>query len=143
MEPTRFRLKKVDATVPKVWARIVAMDAQCFTDGSPALDNNEGAWWIAYCGKEEAGYCGIRPTASGMGYLCRAGVLAKFRGRGLQKTLIRKRVAYAKSVGWHAVVTDTHDNPASSNSLISCGFRLYNPEIKWSFSTALYWRKKL
>ncbi|MGZ5584310.1 MAG: hypothetical protein ACXWF2_14490, partial [Usitatibacter sp.] len=71
-----FRLKKVNATDPAIWARIVAMDAACFSDGSPAISSNEGAWWIAYAGKEEAGYCGIKKTPSGKGYLCRAGVLA-------------------------------------------------------------------
>lgn len=144
MEPTKFRVKKVDATNPAVWARITAMDAACFADGSPALESNVGAWWIATAGEEEAGYCGVRHTASvGVGYLCRAGVLPKFRGAGLQKLFIRRRLAHAKAQGWTYVVTDTNDNPASANSLIACDFRLYRPESPWSFDTSLYWRKHL
>lgn len=139
-----FRLKRVDATNTAVWAAITAMDARCFTDGSPAIADNNGAWWIAYAGTEAAGYCGIRQgTAPGRGYLCRAGVLPKFRGQGLQKALIRVRVAYARKQGWTCVVTDTHDNPASANSLIACGFRLYRPEVRWSFDSSLYLKKDL
>jgi predicted acetyltransferase len=79
-----------------------------------------------------------------VGYLCRAGVLApKFRGRGLQKLMIQKRVTYARRRKWSVVVTDTHENLASANSLIACGFRLYAPDTKWSFETSLYWRKQL
>lgn len=141
---TTFSLQRVDATNPAVWARIVVMDAECFgDDGSPALSDNEGAWWIAYSGKTEAGYCGVSKTPLGNAYLCRAGVLPKFRGRGLQKQMIQKRVRWARAHGLPAVVTDTHENVASANSLIACGFRLYEPESKWSFETALYWRKQL
>jgi GNAT superfamily N-acetyltransferase len=140
----KFRLKKVDADDASVWARIVMMDAKCFSNGlAPALTSNDGHWWIAFSGKEEAGYCGIQQTARGLGYLSRAGVLPKFRGCGLQKLMIRRRVIYARAQGWLVVITDTHDNPASGNSLIACGFRLYEPEAKWAFDTSLYWRKLL
>lgn len=136
-----FRIVRVDATIPAVWARIVAMDAKCFANDDPALADNSGAWWIARYGNEDAGYCGISQTAGGNGYLCRAGVLARYRGRGLQKQLIRRRLAYARAQGWPTVVTDTHLNVASANSLIACGFRLFNPERKWAFETSLYWKK--
>lgn len=140
-----FRLKKVNADNPAVWARIVAMDAKCFADGSPALADNSGAWWIAYVGDEEAGYCGVKQSSTGKSYayLVRAGVLQKFRGCGLQKQMIRRRLTYARSRDWTSAVTDTHDNPASANSLIACGFRLYNPEVKWAYDTSLYWKKLL
>ena len=138
----KVRLKRVDATDLSVWARIVAMDLKCFVKiGAPALGDNNGAWWIAYVDGEEAGYCAIEKTPAGNGYMNRAGVLAKFRGQGLQKRMIRRRVAYARSQGWAVVVTDTHMNPASGNSLIACGFRLYSPESPWAFETSLYWRK--
>lgn len=139
----KFRLKRVDAEDAAVWARIVAMDAKCFEGGmAPALADNAGTWWIAYAGKEEAGYCGVKQSSTGKnyGYLCRAGVMPRFRGLGLQKAMIRRRVAYARSQGWSMVVTDTHDNAPSGNSLISCGFRLYDPEVKWAFETSLYWK---
>jgi GNAT superfamily N-acetyltransferase len=140
----KFRLRRVDATDPAVWAHIVALDAWCFTkESAPALSDNAGAWWIAFVGKHEAGYCGVKRTPSGNGYLCRAGVLARYRGGGLQKLMIRRRVAYARSQGWPMVVTDTHDNAPSGNSLIACGFKLYDPDKKWAFDTSLYWRRLL
>lgn len=144
MESAKFRLVKVDATDPVVWARITAMDAQCFADGSPAIANNEGAWWIAYAPEgQEAGYCGVKPLPNGGGaYLCRAGVLWAFRGLGLQKQMIKRRFAYARKRGWLPVVTDTHQNIASANSLMACGFRLYAPEEKWAFDNSLYWKRK-
>jgi hypothetical protein len=41
------------------------------------------------------------------------------------------------------LITDTYLNPASSNSLISCGFRLFEPSNPWGARGTLYWRKKL
>lgn len=145
MDASAVTLRRVDAEDPAVWARITGMDALCFLKGeAPALADNKGAWWIAQVGGEDAAYCGIkRVPSTGNGYLCRAGVLAPFRGMGLQKLMIRRRIAHARRQGWPAVVTDTHDNPASGNSLIACGFRLYTPEQKWAFGTSLYWRKTL
>ena len=53
------------------------------------------------------------------------------------------RVDKARRLGWNWLITDTYDNPASSNSLISCGFKLYDPNVPWGTKGALYWRKKL
>ena len=140
-----FRICRVDAEDPKVWAQIVQMDNNCFGYDAPALTDNEGAWWIAYSKGVPAGFAAITPSArfEGGGYLSRAGVLPAFRGCGLQKKLINRRVAYAKQEGWNWVVTDTAENPASGNSLISCGFRLFKPEYPWSFTHACYWKKFL
>jgi GNAT superfamily N-acetyltransferase len=76
-------------------------------------------------------------------YLCRSGVLASHRGHGLQKRLIRAREQHARKRGYRWALTDTFDNPASSNSLISSGYRLYEPARPWGKRGALYWRKKL
>jgi ribosomal protein S18 acetylase RimI-like enzyme len=146
MTAPTFRIMRVNADKPHIWATIVAMDAKCFENAATALVDNSGAWWIAYAdGDVPAGYCGIKRSITGKnyGYLCRAGVLPKFRGYGLQKRLIRARVRYAHACNWEMVVTDTHENVPSANSLISCGFKLFEPEVKWSFPTAQYWRKIL
>jgi GNAT superfamily N-acetyltransferase len=141
-----FRLLRVKAGEPSEWARIVALDAACFgRHDAPALSDNAGAWWVAFAGKMPAGYCGVKKSSTGAnyGYLCRAGVLPDYRGNGLQKQMIRRRIAYARAQEWTMLVTDTHDNVSSANSLIACGFSLYNPPVKWAFSTSLYWRKFL
>ena len=102
-----------------------------------------GFWWIAYLGDEPMGFAGMRPSVrwEGTGYLCSAGVLPQFRGRGLQRRLIRKRVAKAFKNGWHTVITDTlHDNWASMRSLIACNFKPYLPVVKWGDKHgAVYW----
>jgi GNAT superfamily N-acetyltransferase len=77
------------------------------------------------------------------GYLCRAGVLSGYRGHGIQKKLIRARIRQAKALGWNWLVTDTYLNPASSNSLIATGFKLFEPSKPWGATQTLYWRKKL
>lgn len=92
-----------------------------------------------------AGFAGLAPSSrwADTGYLCRAAVLPDYRGRGLQKRLIRVRIAKARRLGWRWLVTDTRQNPASANSLIDCGFRMFEPSEPWSFSDACYWRLKL
>jgi len=106
-----------------------------------------GSWWILYVDGSPAGFAGVRRSASWekTAYLCRVGVLEEHQGRGFQKKLIRVREKWAREKGLAWVITDTWtDNPASSNSLISCGYKLWIPSQKWAgYSPALYWRKKL
>jgi hypothetical protein len=40
-------------------------------------------------------------------------------------------------------ITDTTDNVVSANSLISEGFKMFDPTEPWAHSTSLYWRKPL
>jgi predicted GNAT family acetyltransferase len=92
-----------------------------------------------------AGFCAIKQSSQSEfgGYLSRAGVLSQFRGCGLQKRMIKQRLQYAKQQGWAWVTTDTCENVASSNSLITCGFKMFKPEFPWSFAHACYWKKFL
>lgn len=137
-----MRLYHVDATIGAVWADIVRMDAECFGSSASALASNRGAWWILKDGDKSAAYAGIVPSARAAlgGYLSRSGVLTAYRGHGIQKRLIKARLAYAKLLGWSEIVTDTTNNPASSNSLIACGFKLYSPEKPWGYAHANYWK---
>ena len=113
--------------------------------GDPKL---EGAmWWILWDENEEpAGFCGVWPPAfAGRPcYLIRAGVLPAHRGQGLQKRMIAIRLKYAKQQGWKSAVTYTLvDNAPSSNSLITAGFRVYDPAYKWNGRGIIYWRYEL
>ena len=65
------------------------------------------------------------------------------RGNGLQKRLIKAREAQARKLGYTELISDTTGNPPSSNSLISCGFKVYEPEEPWGGSKTIYWIKKL
>ena len=39
------------------------------------------------------------------------------------------------------LITDTIKRPVSSNHLIDCGFRLFDPITPWANEGSLYWRK--
>jgi GNAT superfamily N-acetyltransferase len=70
-------------------------------------------------------------------------VLPEARGQGLQRRLIGARERHARALGMAWLVTDTYQNPASSNSLIAAGYRLYEPAQPWGARGTLYWRKRL
>lgn len=108
-------------------------------------DTRRGFWWVAEVRGEPAAFAGMYPSAQwgDAFYLCRAGVLPEFRGQGLQKRLIRARAEFARRAGARWLITDTTANPPSVNSLVCCGFRLYEPARPWANNRALYWRKAL
>ena len=141
----KFTIKKVDIRVPATQTILTFLQKKILPEDIP-YKTDRGHWWIAYAedGKP-VGFAGlVRSTRwNDTGYFCRAGVLDGFTGHGLQKRLIKARLAQAKRLGWNWCITDTTDNPASSNSLIACGFKLYTPSSPWSFKHALYWKYKV
>ena len=108
-------------------------------------DFSFGWWWLATCRGDPVAFAGMVPVKSWNAtmYLKRAGVIPEFRGRGLQRRLIHARCAKARRLGAERVITDTTDNPASSNNLIACGFRMYTPTSPWAYSNTCYWIKTL
>jgi GNAT superfamily N-acetyltransferase len=107
---------------------------------------DHGHWWIAYTEAEKPVAFGglVRSMVwTDTGYLCRSGVLDEYTGHGLQKRLIQARIKQAKKLRWNWVITDTTDNPASANSLINSGFKIYTPGNPWSFRNAIYWKYKI
>lgn len=107
---------------------------------------DHGHWWVAYTEAEKPIAFGglVRSMVwTDTGYLCRSGVLDEYTGHGLQKRLIQARIKQAKKLGWNWVITDTTDNPASANSLINSGFKIYTPGNPWSFRNAIYWKYKI
>lgn len=104
-----------------------------------------GKWWVLYDGEIPAAFAGISPSARWQDtmYLCRSGVLSEYRGRGMQKRLIRVRLNYARKLGMRWVISDVRDNFPSCNSLISCGFRLYEPSQPWAFKGSMYFRVRV
>lgn len=140
-----MKIKKVNTDRPDVLATLAFLHSACLpSDEYPDFSN--GWWWIAY---DEHGtpvaFAGLYPSVrwSKTGYLCRAGVVEAARGKGIQKKLIKVRIRYAKKIGYDWLVSDTRRNPASSNALIACGFRLYEPKMPWGFRNSLYFRLKL
>lgn len=124
--------------------RDVFTDETTYWAGRTRFEN--GYWWIAFDKKHAVGFGGMVPSYQQpkAGYLCASGVLPSHRGKGIQKLLIRKRIAFAKELGWTEVRSDTiNGNAASANALIACGFRMFEPAKPWGTSQAIYWRRCL
>lgn len=109
-------------------------------------DTSNGTWWIAYDEENKPiGFAGLVQSSQWLdtGYLCRAGVLLEHHGKGIQKRLIGVRLRHAKKLGYNWCISDTRENPPSSNSLINQGFKLYEPSNPYGDTKTLYWRKDL
>lgn len=104
-------------------------------------------WWIIRDPKGEAiAFAGMRECKlevnKGIALLTRAGVLEKYRGKGLHKTLIRARVNFAKKRGINMVIAYVKGrNNRSANALMSCGMRLFTPEEFFAGESTLYFKK--
>ncbi len=140
-----FKIRKIDLRNSADVTVINHLQKKILPEDRPYKPDH-GHWWIAYAedGKPVA-FAGLVRSIrfSDAGYLCRAGVLDAFTGHGLQTKLIKARLAQAKKLGWNWVLTDTTDNPASANSLIKAGFRIYTPSEPWSFKHSIYWKYKI
>jgi GNAT superfamily N-acetyltransferase len=107
----------------------------------------ESWWWVMNDGRRPVGFCGARPLEAEpkVWFLSRSGLLPAYRGRGLQRRLIRARERCARSLdgdGTWMITYTVVDNPASSNNLIRCGYQLYTPDWRWA-GGSLYWRRAL
>ena len=140
-----MKIKRIDVRSSEIQSKLDALQKKCLPGDTPS-DTTTGWWWIVYDALNlPCAFAGLVPSVRwrDTGYLCRAGVISSHRGQGLQKRLIRARVRQAKALGWNWLITDTYENPASSNSLIACGFKLFEPTKPWGADKTLYWRKKL
>ena len=139
-----MKIKRLDTSLEENIYLLQEMQLKCFPS-DVVCDTTQGAWWVAYDADEPIGFGGVVPDLrwTDCGYLARCGVYKGYRGQGLQKRFIRVREIYAKKMGWKWLITNTYHNHASANSLISCGFKLYEPTTHvWAKGT-LHWRKKL
>ena len=139
-----MKIQRVNTLDSEIIELINSLQLICFPSDS-IYDASQGAWWIAYDADEPIGFGGVVLDHRWLdcGYLCRCGILKGYRGQGLQKRFLRVREAYAKKMGWKWLITNTYNNYASANSLISLGFKLYEPTTRiWAKGT-LHWRKKL
>ena len=141
----QFTVKKVDIRNPAIQNLLLYLQKQILPADQP-YEPTRGHWWIVYAENgKPVGFAGLVRSIkwTDTGYLCRAGVLDGFTGQGLQLRMIKARLAQAKRLGWNWCITDTTKNPASANSLINAGFKIYNPANKWSFRNAIYWKYKV
>jgi len=139
-----FRIKRATEMSQTTEQAIRFLQKECLPLDT-VLSPKVGWWWIAYCDGRLAGFAAMMQSSKTPEavYLARAGTLEAFRGRGLQKKLIRKRLKFAKDLGMTQAITDTTDNVASANALIATGFRMFEPDDPWGLPNTLYWRKSL
>ena len=140
----RIVIKQVDPRIAQV-AQDIRRLQKCCLPGDKPYDMRKGTWWLAYYNKTAVAFAAMVHSSrwENTGYLCRSGVMRLFRGKGIQKRLINVRARYARSVGYTHLISDTCDNPASSNSLISQKFKIYKPSKPWGWDDAIYWIRKL
>lgn len=140
-----LRIQQLDmANSPDV-ALVQSHQAILFPNDHP-VDTRSSLWWVVTFHGVVVGFAGLRvpfPDSPVTGYLSLCGVCPSLRGMGIQRALIRKRIAMARKLGVLRVVTDTYNNPASANNLIACGFRTYMPDEPWKADGAVYWFKDL
>jgi len=142
----KYRIVPVDTRQPEVVQLLTLLQKACLPADVVYKITDKEYWYVAYTQDgEAAGFAGIVPSTrwSDTMYLCRAGVVLAHRGRGLQKKLIKARIRKAKALGMNWVITDTNQNPASANSLISTGFKVFDPSKPWGLKTALYWKYRI
>lgn len=114
------------ATSQQDGQRILRMDRVCFpVDEPPDIAGAE--WFIGWDGEARAAYCAWKPTEQdgvAVGFHYRAGVLPDYRGRGLQRQMLRLREAKMREQGLGTAVSYTDaDGAASMRSLIAEGYR--------------------
>lgn len=119
---------------------IAQLDKQCFPLDEP-YKFTVAKWWVIEENGEIMAYAGARywPPDNAV-FLCRAGVLPKYRGKNLQKKLIRIRKKWAKKIGASCAYTYTlPTNAISARNLVKCGFLPWNPGVAWAGPEFCYW----
>lgn len=126
---------------------ILAMDRECFPLDTPPYTSDGVLWWVAEAlrsgvDRELCGYVGayastVCPEAL---YLHRVGVLPWARGQRLSERLVRAAMRHAANTpGCSGIITDTC-TPAMANALYRIGWRVFSPDVEWSFERSIYMR---
>lgn len=124
----QIRIQKVkDLTTGSSQVRILnQLDAVLFK-GYPQCPK-KGHWWIVWADNKPVGFGGLTE----LGFLARAGIDKKFRGRGLHKKLIAARIAYGKKLNLPKLYTYVYiKNSASLGNLLKLGFTINSAAGKW------------
>ncbi|MBE7466745.1 MAG: GNAT family N-acetyltransferase [Planctomycetes bacterium] len=115
--------------------QIRQIDKRYFDRTSPPVDLRGRAYvWGVFAdrvvGPVLVGY-GILRWNGEVAHLERSAVEREYRGRGIQRQLIRARLRMAQKLGAKRVLTYTHrNNWPSANNLIGLGFRLRRYQAK-------------
>jgi GNAT superfamily N-acetyltransferase len=139
-----IKFKRLQKLSPDDKETLRTMQLHCLPDDEPYFPKN-GWWWVGLDQRQVVAFCLVIPSSQwgDTAYLARSGVMPAWRGKGLQKRMVTIREQFAKKRGYRWMITDTTDNPASANNLISRGYKLYKPKNPWGYEITLYWRKRL
>lgn len=89
-----------------------------------------GTWgFLAFAGETPAGG-GLLGIVDGVALLAGDGVLPRFRGRGLQKALVRARLRFAAEAGCDLACASTLPGTPSHRAYEACGFRAAYPKVE-------------
>lgn len=141
----KYVIRRVDTKIDQMQQLLKLLQRTCLPSDT-VVDPRNGHWWVVFVeGGPPVGFAGMVASTrwTDCMYLCRAGVMNAHTGNGLQARLIKARVAYAKRLQMNWVVTDTYNNPPSANSLINCGFKLFDPAVPWAGKGSLFWRYRI
>ena len=140
-----YRIREVDGHDDEIADTLADLHRLTFFDGASIPKFDQGHWWLAYRETVPVAFAGVVPSTRSFnaGYFCRVGVVKKHCGNALQLRLMRALEMRARHNGWCSVVSDTTDNLISANNFIRAGYRLYQPQYPWAWSSTLYWRKSL
>lgn len=113
---------------------VFALDYKMFWD-TPIVDNGHMEYWLVWNDGKPIGYCATTNYGEHI-FMSRCGVLPEFRGHGLQKRMIRARELFHGNKEYFTYVSLR--NPASINSLISCGYKAYAPQRRYAGDEFIY-----
>lgn len=140
----KFSAKFVDGTRPKMNSLLLYMQLETLP-ADETIDPADGHWWLIKRGSQPVAFLGMTRVddQAHWGYIARVGVLPEFRGKGLQKHLMRVAERKARQLGWARLISTTLNNPPSANSFIACGYKTYEPQGPWGYTGTIYWFKDL
>jgi GNAT superfamily N-acetyltransferase len=137
-----YRIKEVDGADEE--DTLAELHALTFLDAAKVPSFEVGHWWLGYRDRKPIAFAGLVPSFfPNAGYFIRVGVMPEHSGHGLQLRFMRTIERRARLNGWRMIVSDTTDNVRSANNFIRAGYRMFEPEMAWSFPHSLYWRKIL
>ena len=94
-----------------------------------SLEVPDSHGFLAFVEGQPAGG-GMLGLVEGVALLSGDAVLPRFRGRGLQKALIRARLALARARGCELAGASTAPGTASQSAYEACGFRVAYPKVE-------------
>jgi len=94
-----------------------------------SLDVKDAWGFLAFVDGQPAGG-GMLGIVDGVALLSGSSVIPRFRGRGLQKALIRARMAFAEALDCDLACASTAPGTASQRSYEACGFRAAYPKVE-------------